>query len=75
MSIPISLASRSADVAIPTVYNHFPERGELFAACTGLAAAQAQPLGPQLFLTCVESNHETLGRALEEKGNEVVTTP
>lgn len=33
--------ARRADVAIPTVYNHFPTRGELVMSCTAHVAAGA----------------------------------
>jgi len=42
-----AMIAKRADVAIPTVYNHFPTRGDLLAACTSQAAALAPPLGPQ----------------------------
>ena len=38
-----------ADVAIPTVYKHFPDMGVLLRGCTGLAAASAPVLGPEIF--------------------------
>ena len=44
-----AMVARRADVAVPTVYNHFPTRGDLLAACTGVAAALAPPLGPEIF--------------------------
>lgn len=49
------LATRYADIAAragvapQTVYNRFPGRAELLAACTGAVAAKAPPLGPELF--------------------------
>lgn len=44
-----AMIAKRADVAVPTVYNHFPTRGDLLAACTGRAAALAPPLGPQIY--------------------------
>lgn len=38
-----------ADVAVPTVYKHFPNLTEMFSACVGHAVGQAPPLGPDLF--------------------------
>jgi AcrR family transcriptional regulator len=38
-----------ADVAIPTVYNHFRTRGDVLAACTSHVGAQAPPFGPEIF--------------------------
>ncbi len=29
-----AMIAREADVSVPTVYNHFPTRDDLFAACT-----------------------------------------
>jgi AcrR family transcriptional regulator len=37
-----------ADVAIPTVYNHFPALSDLLAACSGEVLAAAPPLGPEI---------------------------
>ena len=44
-----AMIAKRADVAIPTVYNHFPTRGDLLAACTGQAAANAPRLGPEIY--------------------------
>jgi AcrR family transcriptional regulator len=41
--------ARRADVAVPTVYKHFPDQGPLLRACTGHVFAQAPMLGPGLF--------------------------
>src|SRR5690606_1335960 len=38
-----------ADVAIPTVYKHFPSLEVLFNACVGHVSERAPPLGPDLF--------------------------
>jgi len=35
-----------ADVAVPTVYKHFPKLAGLFAACIGHVSAQVPPLSP-----------------------------
>ena len=44
-----AMIAKDADVAVPTVYNHFPTRSDLLAACTGQAAAAAPPLGPEIY--------------------------
>lgn len=44
-----AMIAKRADVAIPTVYNHFPAQGDLFMACTEHAARNAPPLGPGMF--------------------------
>lgn len=44
-----AMIAKRADVAVPTVYNHFPNPAALFAACTGHVRAQAPALGPQIF--------------------------
>jgi len=44
-----AMIAKRADVAVPTVYNHFPTRRDLLAACTGQAAAGAPPFGPGIF--------------------------
>jgi AcrR family transcriptional regulator len=38
-----------ADVAVPTVYKHFPKQAELIFACTGHVFALSPPLGPDIF--------------------------
>jgi len=44
-----AMIAKRANVAIPTVYNHFPSLGELLVACTGQAALHAPHIGPDLF--------------------------
>lgn len=44
-----AMIAERADVAIPTVYNHFPTRADLLGACTGEAALRAPPLGPGIY--------------------------
>ncbi len=44
-----AMIAERADVAVPTVYNHFPALGDLLQACTGQAAAGAPEIGPQIF--------------------------
>ena len=44
-----AMIAEHADVAIPTVYNHFPTLGDLLTACTGQAAAHAPSIGPEIF--------------------------
>ena len=41
--------ARRADVAVPTVYKHFPDRRTLYEGCVGHASAAAPPVGPQVF--------------------------
>ena len=53
-----AMIAKEADVAVPTVYNHFPDQAELFRACTGDVMAQAPALGPELF----DGIDETEGR-------------
>lgn len=55
-----------ADVAVPTVYNHFPKIGDLLAACGGGVLAGAPPLGPEIFAGAddLDSRFEVLARAL-----------
>jgi AcrR family transcriptional regulator len=43
-----ALVAERADVAVPTVYNHFPSRGALVQACGAHLAALAPPLDPTL---------------------------
>jgi AcrR family transcriptional regulator len=38
-----------ADVAIPTVYKHFPSLDAMFEACVGHVSDRAPPLRPELF--------------------------
>ncbi len=40
--------AQRADVAVPTVYKHFPDRGALLAGCTAHASKDAPALGPQV---------------------------
>ena len=46
-----AMIAARADVAVPTVYNHFPTRADLLAACTGEADAHAPAIGPDIFAT------------------------
>lgn len=41
--------AKLADVAIPTVYKHFPTRADLLPACISHVAGKAPALGPHLF--------------------------
>jgi AcrR family transcriptional regulator len=43
------MIARAADVSVPTVYNHFPTRGELIGACTRHVPSEAPALGPEIF--------------------------
>jgi TetR/AcrR family transcriptional regulator of autoinduction and epiphytic fitness len=60
------MIARAADVSVPTVYNHFPTRDDLFAACTRHVPREAPALGPEIFegLDGVEERLEALVRAL-----------
>ena len=55
-----------ADVAVPTVYKHFPDLPQLVAACTSHVSALAPPLGPEIFApgTGVEARIEALAAAI-----------
>lgn len=61
-----AMIAERADVAVPTVYNHFPTRTDLLAACTGRAADNAPPLGPEIYreVDGVEARLRTLVGAL-----------
>lgn len=44
-----AMIAARADVAVPTVYKHFPDLTALFGACTSHAGRGAPALGPELF--------------------------
>jgi AcrR family transcriptional regulator len=44
-----ALIAKRADVAIPTVYKHFPALAGMFAACIGHVSAELPPLTPEIF--------------------------
>ncbi len=44
-----ALIAKRADVAIPTVYKHFPKLAGMFAACIGHVSAQLPPLTADTF--------------------------
>jgi AcrR family transcriptional regulator len=44
-----AMIAERADVAIPTVYKHFPSLTELLGACVGHVGERAPPLGPEIF--------------------------
>jgi len=44
-----AMIAKRAQVAPQTVYNHFPELGALFGACTGHVLERAPPLGVETF--------------------------
>jgi AcrR family transcriptional regulator len=46
-----AMVARRADVAIPTVYKHFPTVASMFSACIGHVSARTPPLGVELFAT------------------------
>jgi AcrR family transcriptional regulator len=43
-----AMIAERADVAVPTVYNHFPTQVDLLAACTADTVAQAPAVGPEI---------------------------
>jgi AcrR family transcriptional regulator len=55
-----------ADVAVPTVYKHFPRQADLLAACTGHVLALSPPIGPEIFdgIASVEGRIDALVRAV-----------
>ena len=61
-----AMIAKRADVAVPTVYNHFPTRGDLLAACTARVAMLAPPLGPRIYdgAEGVDARLQALVRAL-----------
>ena len=60
-----AMIARRADVAVPTVYNHFPALGDLLGACTGDVAAGAPTLGSRIYdgAPVVEARLQALVRA------------
>jgi AcrR family transcriptional regulator len=44
-----AMIAKKADVSLPTVYHHFPELGDLIAACSGHVLGQAPLVGPHIF--------------------------
>ncbi|SRR5579875_64206 len=44
-----AMIAKKADVSLPTVYHHFPELGDLVAACGGYVLGRAPLLGPEIF--------------------------
>jgi len=44
-----AMVARRADVAIPTVYKHFPTLAGMFAACIGHVSARTPPLTADVF--------------------------
>ena len=60
------MIARAADVSIPTVYNHFRTRDDLFAACTRHVPKEAPALDPKILdgLSGVEERLLALVRAL-----------
>jgi AcrR family transcriptional regulator len=61
-----AMIAERADVAIPTVYKHFPDMHALFTGCVGHVLAQAPAVGPEAFaaLTDVPARLDALTRAL-----------
>ncbi len=61
-----AMIAARADVAIPTVYKHFPDLHALFDGCTAHVAAQAPPLGSEAFaaLPDVPARVDALARVL-----------
>jgi AcrR family transcriptional regulator len=56
-----AMIAERAGVSVQTVYNHFPDRGALFDACTGHATAAAPPLDRSCFVD-LESARERLAQ-------------
>jgi AcrR family transcriptional regulator len=54
-----AMVARRADVAIPTVYKHFPTVAAMFTACIGHVSARTPPLGAERF-----ANAPTAGERL-----------
>jgi AcrR family transcriptional regulator len=50
-----ALIAKRADVAVPTVYNHFPQLADLLGACTGHVAARAPRIGPEIFADAADT--------------------
>jgi AcrR family transcriptional regulator len=61
-----AMIAERADVAVPTVYKHFPSLTELFAACVGHVGGRAPPLGPDVFADAPDApaQLEALARAI-----------
>jgi AcrR family transcriptional regulator len=61
-----AMIAKRADVAIPTVYNHFRTRSDVIDACTGHVGASAPSLAPGIFETAhdVEQRLRALTRAV-----------
>jgi AcrR family transcriptional regulator len=55
-----------ADVAVPTVYKHFPDLAAVLDACVGHVTDRAPPLGPEIFdgLASAADRLSALARAL-----------
>jgi AcrR family transcriptional regulator len=61
-----ALIAERADVAIPTVYKHFPSLTEMLGACVGHVGERAPPLGPGIFTEASDAagRLQALARAL-----------
>jgi AcrR family transcriptional regulator len=61
-----AMIAERADVAIPTVYKHFPNLAIIFEACVGHVTAKAPAVGPEIFdgLSDVSTRLAALIRAL-----------
>jgi len=64
-----AMIARRADVAIPTVYKHFPTLAGLFSACIGHVSARVPALTSDVFAGCdtVAGRLEALTRELFER--------
>lgn len=51
-----AMIAERADVAIPTVYKHFPSLTELFGACVGHVSERAPSLGPEIFTGIMDAS-------------------
>lgn len=56
--------AREADVALPTVYKHFPTREDLVSSCTAHAASSAPLFGPEIYSSLSRTDERL--RALTE---------
>ena len=64
-----AMIAKRADVAIPTVYNHFPALAGMFAACIGHVSAELPPLTAEIFAHTPDAAGRiaTLATALVER--------
>jgi AcrR family transcriptional regulator len=65
MATSYAQLAQRADVAVPTVYKHFPDRAALMQSCTGHVFARSPALGPEMFqgLVTAEARLAALAKA------------